>query len=384
MNEASSPGVYDKAGSLLEIRSSDDAAESVRRRLSAYHDSLLAAPVPGPRGELLLAACRDLLGVNSSPQLKIRPLVIEELGRLDDSQIGRYLYFRYRYDIYPDAYIIDDAPPCVQIEVSSVCNYRCVFCYQTDKSFTHRPNGFMGKMTLDLFKSVVDQLDGKVDAVTLASRGEPLSAPDIVQMLEYMGDKFLALKLNTNASLLDERKSHAILQSGIRTLVFSVDSAGDPLYGSLRVGGKFETISRNIKQFAEIRRRHYPESRLVTRISGVKYSDAQDLDEIQAYWRDDVDQVAFVEYCPWENIYDNSPNGLTKACSELWRRMFVFWDGSVGVCGDPDFKGTIKPGMVHETPIMDIWRGPVYEDLRQRHLDGRRQGISPCSGCPVT
>ena len=40
-------------------------------------------------------------------------------------------------------------------------------------------------------------------------------------MLVYTRDKFFNLKINTNASLLDEKISHAILESGVKTLAFS-------------------------------------------------------------------------------------------------------------------------------------------------------------------
>ena len=41
-----------------------------------------------------------------------------------------------------------------------------------------------------------------------------------------------------------------------------------------------------------------------------------------------VDHEAFVDYNPWENSYEKAPNGLATPCSDLWRRMFVWWDAS--------------------------------------------------------
>ena len=39
-----------------------------------------------------------------------------------------------------------------------------------------------------------------------------MAAQDISKMLEYCVNKFLNLKINTNASLLNEEKIHAILK----------------------------------------------------------------------------------------------------------------------------------------------------------------------------
>ena len=34
--------------------------------------------------------------------------------------------------------IVDDYPPCVQIEPASICNFKCVFCYQADLTFNNK------------------------------------------------------------------------------------------------------------------------------------------------------------------------------------------------------------------------------------------------------
>ena len=78
-------------------------------------------------------------------------------------------------------------------------------CYQIDKSFSNKSSGFMGYMEFDLYKNIIDQIEGKVEAVTLASRGEPLLNKNFTKMIEYSSGKFLGFKINTNASLLTEK-----------------------------------------------------------------------------------------------------------------------------------------------------------------------------------
>ena len=64
----------------------------------------------------------------------------------------------------------------------------------------------MGRMRLETFKYVIDQARDKIEFISLASRGDPLVSPNIVKMLEYTNNKFLNLKINTNASVLSEKK----------------------------------------------------------------------------------------------------------------------------------------------------------------------------------
>ena len=226
-----------------------------------------------------------------------------EFENIHDWELFRYLIYRYKYNLYPLLKINDEYPPCVQIEPVSVCNFKCVFCYQADRTFSKKDSGYMGYMELELFKKVIDQLEGNVEAITLASRGEPTLHKQIGEMLEYMNGKFLAIKINSNASLFTDKMIHTILSNDVQTMAFSIDAADKELYEKLRVNGKFERTLKNVKRFNEIREKEYPNSRLVTRISGVKVNEAQDVELMVDKWASYADMVAFTNYIPWESSY---------------------------------------------------------------------------------
>lgn len=352
-------------------------------RIQALRQRLLSQPHADSKSSILLQACAELLEPASVPRadyhFRLHDNVIAEIARVSDDELPRYLFYRYRYETYPLRHILDDFPPCLQVEPASMCNFRCVFCYQTDTELTQPSAGHMGLMSLDTFKRVVDAAEGRCEAMTLASRGEPLINPRIGQMLQYAGNKFLALKLNTNAWYLDERKCHALLESGVRTLVFSADAAKEPDYSRMRVNGNLERVLGNIRRFQEIRAKSYPRSKLITRVSGVKFDGAGDLDEMTAFWGDHVDQVAFVNYNPWENTYTQPVNDVVTPCSDLWRRMFVWWDGRVNPC-DVDYKSTLSVGCA-QSDLGELWRSAPYMSLRRRHLEKQRSQCQPCNRC---
>ena len=321
-------------------------------------------------------------GTKKRPKFKLTPNVVKEIESLNFVDIPRYLVHRYRYEIYPQLKIFDDFPPYLQIEPTSICNYRCTFCFQTDNEFNKRSTGFMGHMKLETFKLLVDQAEGNIEFISLASRGEPLLCPDIKEMLAYTRNKFLNLKINTNASLLDEQISHSILTSGVKTLVFSADAADENLYSKLRVNGKLDKILANIKRFQEIRIKNYPKSKIITRVSGVKISNQQNLDDMEKFWGSFVDQVAFVDYVPWENVYQSKYSGIQTPCSDLWRRMFVWWDGKVNPC-DVDYKSELSSGDIKNHNISELWKSNNYINLRKKHIENLRTTVSPCNKCVV-
>ncbi|MAY67123.1 MAG: radical SAM protein [Rhodospirillaceae bacterium] len=376
--------IYVKSNSFETLAGHLPGGEEALHRIADLMTRLPEMDLPPDRLAVVDKACRALTGdaTEGEPTFELKVHICEEIRHISDADLARYLFYRYRYDVYPEIKRIDAFPPCVQIEPTSICNYRCVFCYQTDKSFTQGRHGHMGMMSLDTFKSVVDQIEGEVEAVTLASRGEPLMCRGIGDMLSYLEGKFLGLKMNTNAWFLTEDLAHRILQTGFNTLVFSVDAAEPELYARLRVNGQLERVLANIKMFAEIRRKHYPDSQIITRASGVHFSDEQDFSEMQGFWSEYVDQVAFVDYNPWENVYDTPPRDITTPCSDLWRRMFIWWDGKANPC-DVDYKSHLCAGTVDTTDISAIWRGESYQRLRDQHLAGNRQAVAPCASCAV-
>lgn len=331
--------------------------------------------------EIVKKAIHQILSdERDSDAFKLYPHTYNEISKLSDEQLPRYLFYRYRYEIFPKEKIVDHFPPCLQVEITSICNYRCVFCYQTDPELTKKENGHMGSMTLDLFKKIIDEGEGKCEAITLASRGEPLVCKEFSGMLKYMNGKFLASKVNTNASLLTEEKCHGILETDLQTLVFSSDAAEEPLYSRLRIGGNLETVLKKIRMFSEIKRKYYPASKLVTRVSGVKVNHQQNIDDMDRFWGELVDEIAFVKYNPWENTYERPINNEERPCSDLWRRTFVWWDGRMNPC-DVDYRSHLCVGNVKNSSISELWRSNSYQELRRKHLEKQRQAAFPCNRC---
>ena len=95
-----------------------------------------------------------------------------EISKIEEdyNKLVRYFIYRYKYKTYPLKKIVSDYPPSVQIEPSSVCNFRCIMCYQKDRSFSDKKNNFMGFMDYDLFKKIIDEIEGKVEAIIFLNK----------------------------------------------------------------------------------------------------------------------------------------------------------------------------------------------------------------------
>jgi radical SAM protein with 4Fe4S-binding SPASM domain len=372
---------YKKHNSFHELYVTEGKTNPTEQTTRALKILTNYSSVTNQEKQILLEVEEDLQ--NKKPKkfsFSIAPFVADEMRLVNDEDIPRYLFHRYRYEIYPQLGILDEYPPYLQIEPSSVCNYRCVFCYQTDQTFSKNKSVHMGSMGLEMYKSIVDQAVGKIELLSLASRGEPLICKDFDKMMDYSIGKFLNLKVNTNASLLTEKLCHALLCGGAKTVVFSADAAEEKLYGKLRVNGKLQTVLKNIERFQKIRDTEYGKTPIITRVSGVLVDQAQNMESMKRLWSNLVDQISFVKYNPWENVYDSPLSKVKEPCSDLWRRMFIWFDGDANPC-DTDYKSKLKVGNISEKSLNSLWQSSSYQILRQNHKSNRRNLASPCNKC---
>jgi len=308
---------------------------------------------------------------------------INEFLNLESKNILRYVLYRYKYNLYPRLKILEEYPPNIQIEPTSMCNLRCIMCYQSDKSFSSKSAGFMGYMKLDLLKKIIDEIEGKIEAVTFASRGEPTLHGQLDEFLKYCEGKFLGLKLNTNATLLDEKKINSLLSSDLQSLVLSIDEKNKENYEKIRVNAKFEKIMKNLNLLKNIREKNYKGSKLQIRISGVKINTEQNVEEMNQFYKEFADEIALVDYSPWESAYDNEINDIQDVCSELYRRIFVWQDGKVNPC-DYDYKSSLSKWNANQHSIKSIWNSDYYNEIRNLHKSNNRKKIEPCNRCIAT
>ncbi|MDC3047202.1 radical SAM protein [Prochlorococcus sp. AH-736-A21] len=292
-----------------------------------------------------------------------------------------YLLYRYKFKLFPTKKIISKFPVHLCIEPTSLCNLRCIMCFQLDKSFSSNKD-FMGFMEWDLFTKVVDQAaENKCHAITLASRGEPTLHKDFGKMLIYIHNKgIMDVKINTNATRLTEKLCHQILQSNIATVTLSVDACNPETYESIRVGGKFNQVLKNIKMFHKIRNQEYKGCQTKTRIAGVAVKDTQSPDEMLKFWSQHVDQVTIRKEIPRWDTYNNKTHDHLGICNLLFERIYVWFDGVCSPC-DFDYKAELRFGNANSQTISDIWLGEEYKKIRKFHTDGKRNCLRPCDRC---
>ena len=110
---------------------------------------------------------------------------------------------------------LEDAVPLktpfsVHIDVCSLCNFKCSFCFQADtfgkkeKKFPH------GMMKMDLFKKTVNDLKAfpdRIKKIKIGNHGEPTLHPLLPKFIEYARKSDVAdiIEVFTNGSKLNPK-----------------------------------------------------------------------------------------------------------------------------------------------------------------------------------
>ncbi len=308
-----------------------------------------------------------------------------ELNKNNIELVFKYFLFRYTFSLAGKNKILTEYPPYVLIELFSACNLRCPFCFQTDLSFTKKP--FMGSMKFDLFTKIVDECDEiGVGALTFGSRGEPTMYKKLDEALSYARSKknIFEIKLNTNATYLNDKIANALLSNGINQIVISADHYEKEEYEKLRINSEFNEILKNVDHLFNLREKLYKNSQTEIRVSGVNDQKNFSPEKFYDFWMQRSDHVSVVKPMERWDTYKNKPHpDINDPCENLFDRIYVWYNGDVNPC-DADYKSKLSFGNLNEDTIKNIWNNKIIYKLREDHLNGNRNKHLPCDRCGVS
>src|ERR1044071_912120 len=112
--------------------------------------------------------------------------------------------------------------PIVVWNVTRTCNLRCVHCYSDSAA-----QKYSGELSHEEAKRVIDDVTGFGVPALLFSGGEPLTRPDVLELMEYAAGKGLRITLSTNGTLLDENVAKRLRSLGLTYAGISLDGIGE-------------------------------------------------------------------------------------------------------------------------------------------------------------
>ncbi|MBN1558654.1 SPASM domain-containing protein [candidate division KSB1 bacterium] len=286
-------------------------------------------------------------------------------------------------------------PPIVNIEPTNICNLRCPLCVTGSRAMK-RPRGHMDYRH---FKKFIDQVAEKIIYLTLYHQGEPYLHRQFNDMVAYAKSKGLYVATSTNGHFFSPEMAAAVVQSGLDSMIISLDGVTQESYAKYRVLGQLDTVLDGIRNLVAAKKKAKSKvPRLFLQFLVMRQNE-HEIDAVRRLAKElGVDRLliktaqvtTLAEAKKWLPENDRYRRyELTNdawrvkrgqgVCPRLWMTTLIDWDGQVVPCCF-DKNGDYAMGDLAKGCFDDIWREQRYRDFRQRMLNDRNS-IDICRNC---
>jgi MoaA/NifB/PqqE/SkfB family radical SAM enzyme len=158
--------------------------------------------------------------------------------------------YRENWEKRPAEQTPGEFPLNLNIEITTKCNLACTFCYHRELTKEQKIH-----MKFDLFKKIIDEAKKyKLPAVNLNGLGEPITHPQLVEMISYCRDSNIEdIMFHTNGTVMTEKLAKKLINAGLTQIIFSLDTTDKKIFEEMRVGANFEKVNNNVELFIKVR-----------------------------------------------------------------------------------------------------------------------------------
>ncbi len=318
--------------------------------------------------------------------------------------------------------VVGGFPYVLKIESTNICNQRCPFCLDRDRSKIDEDGRGFGRMHTECFEQAIDLLAPTTLRLNMYGSGEPVLYPEVYEMIRYAADRNIGVTISCNLSAFKKENAEKLVQSGLEHLIVSCHGASPETYDKYNIGGDFWRTIENMKaivdakkklgsrrpfvdwQFLRFRHNQHeiPKARRMAKdigVNAIRFINPNIPPEHKEEWRplrdDEVGDhnankgEGKVLASPGVRIKESdqaaargdrdpagersadrgqAPKADVQSCTWLYRSMFINWDGGILPCCD----GTTEPGhdLGHFTgqtkeEFEAFWNGDTYRYLRR-------------------
>jgi radical SAM protein with 4Fe4S-binding SPASM domain len=247
----------------------------------------------------------------------------------------------------------------LNLELSAHCSYTCVGCPNT---YMERKKGYMSE---ELFKNIIDEIDGTVEEIFLWNYGESLLNPHISDIIKYSGNKQIKTILSTTGHTLSDREDISFL-TYIDELILSINGFDDETYLFHQKNGNFEKIKQGLERIMPSLQNSDSSYILQTVINSKNIDQIKIAKEfakqfgfkkllLKSFNVMDNNQSTFDIFVPNQQKFsrygDIKKRRKEEPCLE---GMVINWNGDVNPCCW-DYEGKIILGNVKDSGVFGVW-----------------------------
>lgn len=290
-------------------------------------------------------------------------------------------------------------PPLLMVEPTNICNLKCPMCPSGNGDMA-RPRG---KLDLDNFKQIMDDVGEYIYQVQFWNQGEPFINKSFLDMVRYAKTRGLMTQTSTNGHFIrTDEMAEEVVSAGLDQIIFSMDGTNQETYEKYRVGGDYNLVIETLGRLSRAKEKLNSKTPLIElQFLVFKHNQAEIDTLIQIAKEHKINRVAFKsvqvystdqaeEYLPEDDQLTrynyNSESFELKAelenwCQRIWMNSTINWDGSVcPCCFDKDADYTFGNIFDNKAAFSDIWRNQKYMKFRKSVMENRKD-IAMCNNC---
>lgn len=274
-----------------------------------------------------------------------------------------YSEYRNNWSKYAESQIVSEYPLLVDIELSSLCNLKCPMCYTISDEFKKKVN--TKRMDWELYKKIIDEINGKVPAIRLSLRGEATLHMKFVDCIRYAKDNGIKeVSTLTHAGKMTPGYFEKIVDAGIDWITVSVDGLGD-VYEEVRKPLKFDDLLSKLESMRRIKEEKGV-NRPVIKVQGIWPAIRANPGEYYDTFKPISDLVAFNPLIDYLGN-DTSIQYIDGfSCPQQYQRLVVGADGQVMKCSNDEENAEVIGDLTEES-VYQIWHGKALQAVRDMH-----------------
>jgi MoaA/NifB/PqqE/SkfB family radical SAM enzyme len=272
------------------------------------------------------------------------------------------------------------------VAVTNLCDMACIHCAHP---VVKKSPGYRGVfMDPEIHTRIVEETRRFRDRLWVfryAADGESLLHPRFLDFVDETKRAGIGpVDLTTNAMSLTEEKMRRLLEAPIDVIDVSLDAYTRESYEKIRIRGKFDVVTANLKRLVELRDALGSPTRIMTSIIRQKEA-LPEVEEFVAFWSQYVDEVLVRGLNTDLGIVNVSETYFDQKlerwpCPQFWKRVTINHDGGIRFCVEDWFNRGVVANL-REHSIQEIWQSPIYRRFRELHQSGRWRDMKLCAPC---
>ncbi|MBN2425068.1 MAG: SPASM domain-containing protein [Calditrichaceae bacterium] len=288
-------------------------------------------------------------------------------------------------------------PPIMTLEPTNLCNLKCPLCTTGNGEMLRSK----GNMSLDTFEQFINLLGDDIFFLIIYHQGEPYLNKNFFKFVEMAKEKNIYCTTSTNGHYFSEENINRTIDSGLDSMIVSIDGIDQESYEKYRVKGDLQKVLAGTRRLIQIKQERKVKHPLVAiqflvmkhnehQIPGmkklardigvdrlmIKNIEVRSLEEAKK-WLPENDRYRRYDFS--KNSY-KVKNAEKTSCPRPWLSALINWDGSVVPCCF-DKNGFYNMGNINEMhDFRKIWEGEAFIKFRDQLAADRKQ-IDMCRNC---